>query len=267
MRRIFDDGDLAAESPYCLRHLHTHSAATEHEHALRHRLHACHLAVGPKPVELTQSRHWRHDRICTRRDHDVVGGVTRAVDLDRARPSEPSAASDQRDALICQPPLLTGVGVVGHHEVAPVEGGRRVDLRSAGGVICASCCFAGAQQRLRRDARPVGALATDEFTLDERDPQSALGERAGAMLSGGAATYDDHVVVVHDGRSVRTRLMFVIGDIVAICDRSQCWYGGTEPLVTWSRTATVALRVVTGKSTFTISAAERYGGYQVCGPW
>jgi hypothetical protein len=41
-----------------------------------------------------------------------------------------------------------------------------------------------AQQRLRRDARPVGALATDQFVLDKCDAQPALCGRAGQCSPG-----------------------------------------------------------------------------------
>ena len=62
--------------------------------------------------------------------------------------------------------------------------------------------LAGTQQRLRRDARPVRALAADQLALDERDAQAALGERAGAVLAGRAAADHDHVVVAaHVGSS------------------------------------------------------------------
>jgi hypothetical protein len=36
--------------------------------------------------------------------------------------------------------------------------------------------------RLGWDAGPVGALATDQFPLDERDVQTTFGEHAGAVL-------------------------------------------------------------------------------------
>ena len=62
--------------------------------------------------------------------------------------------------------------------------------------------LARAQQRLRRDARPVRALAADQLALDERDAQAALGQRAGAVLARRAAADDDHVVVAaHVGSS------------------------------------------------------------------
>ena len=57
---------------------------------------AGHLAVRPDPVELAQPRHRRDDRIGAVREHDVVGGVRRAVDLHHAGPGQPAAAAQQR---------------------------------------------------------------------------------------------------------------------------------------------------------------------------
>ena len=86
--------------------------------------------------------------------------------------------------MIGKPALLTGVGVVRDHEVAPRERGLDVDLRSSGRVVRGPDRLARTQQRLRRDARPVRALAPDELTLDERDTQAAFGERADTVLAG-----------------------------------------------------------------------------------
>ena len=55
--------------------------------------------------------------------------------------------------------------------------------------------LAGAQQRLGRDAAPVGALAAEQLALDDRDAQAALGEARGAVLAGRAAAEDDDVEV------------------------------------------------------------------------
>src|SRR5262249_40192666 len=47
---------------------------------------------------------------------------------------------------------------------------------------------------------PVRALAPHELALDERDAQTALGQRTRAVLSGRAAAEHDHVVVAaHEG--------------------------------------------------------------------
>jgi len=74
-----------------------------------------------------------------------------------------------------------------------------VALRRRGGVVCSVHGLAGAQQRLGRDARPVGALAADELALDEGDPKAALGKCARGVLARRAAAEDDHVVVAHSG--------------------------------------------------------------------
>jgi hypothetical protein len=42
---------------------------------------------------------------------------------------------------------------------------------------------------------PVGALAADELSLDDGNPQSARGQRRSAMLAGRAAAQDDDFVV------------------------------------------------------------------------
>ena len=127
--------------------------------------------------------------------HDMLGGVANAVDFDRAGPGEPAAAAKQVDAVVRQPALLAGVGVVRNHEVAPGQRRRDVDLRRRRRVVGAVRGLARAQQRLGRNAGPVGAFATDQFALDERDAQAALRERAGAVLARRAAADDDDVVV------------------------------------------------------------------------
>ena len=71
----------------------------------------------------------------------------------------------------------------------------------------------GAQQGLRRDTRPVRALAPGQLPLDNRHPQPAIGQLTGAVLAGGTGADDDDVVVVaghvvapfESGRSARSR--------------------------------------------------------------
>ena len=111
------------------------------------------------------------------------------------RAGEPARASQQVDAVVGQPALLAGVGVVGDHEVTPGEGRLDVDLGARRRLARGMHRLAGAQQRLGRDACPVGALAPDQLALDERDPQAALGQLAGAVLARRAAAEDDDVVV------------------------------------------------------------------------
>ena len=111
-------------------------------------------------------------------------------------------AADQVDALVGEPALLPGVGVVRDHVVPPGERSIHVDVRHRRRFVRGVRGLAGAKQRLRRDARPVRALAADELALDDRDAQAAGGEGARTVLAGRAGADDDDVVVGHDGRSV-----------------------------------------------------------------
>ena len=187
VRGALDERDLAAEAAHGLRHLDADRSAAEDEQPARDRLHAGRLAVGPDALELAQARDRRDDRVGAAGEHDVLGGVAHAVDLDDAGPGEPAAAAQQGDPFVGQPALLAGVGVVGDHEVAPGERRLDVDLGGRRRVARAVHRLARAQQRLGRDARPVGALAADQLALDERDAQPALGQRARAVLAGRAA--------------------------------------------------------------------------------
>src|SRR5581483_3035229 len=127
----------------------------------------------------------------------VLRGVADAVDLDRAGAGEATGAADQVDPVLGQPARLPRVGVVRDHEVAPGERSLDVDLGARRRLAGTVYRLARAQQRLRRDARPVRTLAAGELALNDRDAQSPLGERGGAVLAGRAATEDDHVVVAH----------------------------------------------------------------------
>ena len=108
-----------------LRHLDTDRPTAEYEQAARDGRHRGRLAIGPDALELAEARDRRHDRLRAGRDHDVLGGVAHAVDLDHARPGEPAVATQQGDARARQPALLAGVGVVRDHEVTPGERGPR----------------------------------------------------------------------------------------------------------------------------------------------
>ena len=125
----------------------------------------------------------------------MFGRVANAVDVDHARPGQPGATAKQVDAVLGEPTFLAGVGVVRNHVVAPGKGRLDVDLRCRRRVVRTARGLPRAQQRLGRDARPVGALATDQLFLDECDAQTALCERGGAVLARRAAAHDDDVVV------------------------------------------------------------------------
>ena len=199
VRGRLDQGHLAAQAAHGLRHLGADRAAAEDEQPPRDGLHAGHLAVGPGPFQLTQPGDGRHHRVGPGRHDHVPGGVPHAVDLDHARPGEPPRPAQQVDALVRQPALLPGVGVVRDHEVTPGKRRRHVDLRAGADLACALHRLAGAQQRLGRDARVVRALAADQLALHQGHAQAAVGQRPGAVLAGRAATHHDDVVLHGSG--------------------------------------------------------------------
>ena len=191
------EGHLAAEAPHGLGHLRADRPAAQNEQAARDRLHAGHLAVGPHAAEFAQARDGRNDRIRAGRQHDMPGGVACAVDLDRTGPGELAGPPQQVDSLARQPALLPGVGVVRDHEVTPGQRRRGVELRGGRRLACLVHRLAGTQQRLGRDARPVGAFPPDQVALDHGNAQPAVGQLAGAVLAGRAAAQHDHVIVAH----------------------------------------------------------------------
>ena len=216
-----DEHRLAAETAHDLRHLDARRAAAQHEQAARDGLHARRLAGAPHALELTQSRDRGHDRIRAGRHDDVLRGVPDAVDLDHAGAGQPARAAQQVDAPLRQPALLAGVGVVRDHEVPPGQRGLDVDLGARPGVARALHRLARAQQGLGRDARPVGALAADQLSLDDGDAQSARRQRRGAVLAGGAAAEDDHVVVIARAHRYLRRLRrsaSVLGWILSLAE-------------------------------------------------
>ena len=92
--------------------------------------------------------------------------------------------------------------VVRDHEVAPLEGGGGSSssghgLAGAGRLAGGVERVAGSQQRLRGDAGQVVALAAHPIAFDDRDPESAIGEDAGAVLPGRAGADHDRVVLAH----------------------------------------------------------------------
>src|SRR5262245_3594046 len=202
---------LTTEATNGLRHLHADWPSSEHEQPAGNGLHAGHLTVRPYSIETAQARHRRDDRLRACRQDHVFGRVANAVYVDDAGPGQAAATTEQVDALLGEPTLLAGIGVVRNHVVAPGKNRIDVDPRSRCSVVRAVHGFPGAQQRLGRDARPVGALATDQFPLDECDAQTTFGEHAGAVLARRTAADNDHIVgVAHDGSGLPacSRIMY-----------------------------------------------------------
>jgi len=179
-----------------LRQLDAGRSPAQHYEAPRDGFHAGRLAGAPHAIELAQAGNRRYDRIRSGRDDHVLGRVAHSVDLDDPHPGEPARAAQQLDAPVREPALLAGVGVAGDHEVTPRQRRLDIDLRARRRLARSMCGLAGPQQRLGRDARPVGAFAADQVAFDERDAQTALRERAGAMLARRTPAEDDDVIVV-----------------------------------------------------------------------
>jgi hypothetical protein len=199
--RALHQRHLGAHAADRLGELHADGAATQDEQASGHLLQARGLAVRPDAVQLAQTRDGRDHRVRACRQHDVSGGQQLVLDPDPSRTVEPSAAAMDTDAGVGCPAHLAGVVVVGDLEIAPGEDLSGIEpaavdrLARAGRFARGLQRLAGAQQRLGRDAGPVGALAADQLPLDDRDAQASGRQRPRAVLAGGPAAEDDDVVV------------------------------------------------------------------------
>ena len=85
------------------------------------------------------------------------------------------------------------------HVVALGEGGRDVELAGdrPGGTRRTprrSQHVARPDQRLGRDATPIGALPSDQFPLDDGDGEAAVGQAARGMFSRRARADYHHVI-------------------------------------------------------------------------
>ena len=197
-----DERHLATQTTHDLSKLDTSRPTSEHDQPPGDDLHAGRLVRAPDPVELPQTRNRGNDPIGTIGKDDVVRAIAHAIDLNHPCPREAAATAQQGDPPVRQPPCRPAIGVAGDHEVAPIQRRLHIDLSSGARLPRAMHRLPRTQQRLRRDTRPVGAQATDEITLDHRNPQTALSDRGGAVLSGRPATQDDDVILsAHDGSS------------------------------------------------------------------
>ena len=135
--------------------------------------------------------------------------------------------------MLVEPRHLAVVAPVRRHVVALRERRRDVD-----GPVTASAApghpargredVAGPDERLRRDAAPVGALAADELALDERDGEPARGAAADGVLTGGSATDDDDVVGVAHRSSLANRGAAPSRSVTAV-RWSRSWAGSGQP--------------------------------------
>ena len=197
VRGPLDQSHLTTQAAHGLGHLDPDRPTTQYQEAPGHRLHAGDLSVGPDAFQPGQARDRGHDRIRAGGHDDVPGGVGHAVHFDDTRSGQSARAAQQIDSLVRQPALLAGIGVVRDHEVAVGQCCLDVHLGAGGGLACLLGRLPGAQQRLGRDARPVGALTAGQLTLDDGHPQPAIGQLSRTVLARGAGAQDDDVVAAH----------------------------------------------------------------------
>ncbi len=128
-------------------------------------------------------------------DEDVVRAQLSPVDGDAVWPGERGVAFDDRDALSGVALHLGGVIEVADHVVAVVAQIGPVQLRGgdALGAFGFGADFWRSQQRLGRDARPVGAFSADQLGFDYGDTLSGGVQAAGGGLSGGSGPDHDGI--------------------------------------------------------------------------
>ena len=132
---------------------------------------------------MAQAGHGGNEWIGAVGEDDVVGRVAHAVDLDDTRSRQPAAAAQQINVMISQPPLLSGVGIVRHHEIPPSEDGLDVHFCRRDRLPRSMHCFTGSQEGFRRDACPIRALTPHELPFHNGDPKATFGQSACAVFS------------------------------------------------------------------------------------
>ena len=192
-----DEHRLAAQSTDCLGHLDAHGATAEGRAALEDPP-SCPSPRGwsrRRRARAAPARAARTDR--RRSARTTWSAVCRAPSTSTTPvPGEPAAAPQKRDPVVRQPALLTGVGVVGDHEVPPRERGlRRRPRRSpphcarrARPLPGAAASWTECRPSTSTPRRPARARRSV-------DAQPTRGQLAGTMLARRAAADDDHVIV------------------------------------------------------------------------
>jgi hypothetical protein len=171
VRAVLHERHARAQARVELRELAADGAAAHDGHALGHGARARRIAAMPV-VGLGQALDRRGDRERARGDDEVVVGQLAPVHADQPRLGDDAGAADELGALLAHPVGLARVVLLGDL-VPPLEDARGVDGRHRlGGARRepgAREHLERAQQRLRGDAGPVGALPADELVLDDDD--------------------------------------------------------------------------------------------------
>jgi hypothetical protein len=181
-----------------LRQLDPDRTAAEDDQALGRPVGPDGVAARPVPDVLeTLDRRKRRRRAGG--DDEMLVLELAAVDCDDAGPRDARLASHELRALLGEPAFVPRVVAAARHLVAPPEHalGREVArdrLGGAGSDARRGEHLTRPQQRLRRNARVVGALAAREPVLDDRDVHVAVEtpQRADEVLAGRAGPENDN---------------------------------------------------------------------------
>ena len=120
------------------------------------------------------------------------------IRITRSFSRQTAAAAYERDALAVQPADLAIVSPAARHVVALREGGNDVEWSRdrLGGTRHApggGQDVARSDQRLRRNASPVGALSPDQLPLDDGDRQVVIGTASRRRFARRSGADDDDI--------------------------------------------------------------------------
>ena len=189
--------------PEELRELDADGSSSEHDQARRDLARPDRLAVRPV-LDLVDALERRQGGPRSGRDDELVVLELSLADGDDSGPGDARVAAHELGALVLDPPgvprVVTAVGDL----VAPPPDAFDVDLpgdrfRRAGGEPGGREHLGRSQQRLRRQARVVRALAARELALDDRDLDVGVEspERADEVLAARAGAEHDDSSVGH----------------------------------------------------------------------
>ena len=216
-RQQFDHRHLGAERTVERCELHADGARAHDDQGFREfcRLHR--LEIGPDLLAVGLDA-GQHARPCAGSDDDVLGLVrafaqrvlgngslrlhhrlARLADLDLARRRQLGLAPDDIDLVLLHQELDAVVHLSGDL-ARTVDDGGNVEAEVTGrqavvlGVAHMAVDLGGAEQRLGRDAAPVGADAGHVLTLDDGGLQPQLRRADSGNIAARTGAYDDEIV-------------------------------------------------------------------------
>jgi hypothetical protein len=211
-----DNGYLLASEPLeRLGHLYADRAAAEHQQPARQLPGGGGAAVVPGRAGAKPRDRRDHRARANCQHHRLVGGEPAgrpvgSLHLDGALAGQPAAAPHQLDALARQPGKGSVVAPARGHVIPLGEGGGHVQaagdrLGRARHPLRRGQHVARAEQRLGGNAAPIGALPTDQLTLDHGHAQPTVGATPGGVLPRRTGADHDHVeLAIHALSSPRS---------------------------------------------------------------